>query len=75
MTDHNKTKHAAGGEGCQSNGVQHPLSDEDIERLQSAAAFDGILLTRSAILSASCRHNDLHQVARQELDLLFPKRP
>lgn len=74
MTDHNKTKHASGREGCKPNGVQCLLSDEDIERLQSAVAFDGILLTRSAILSASCKHNDLPQVTRQELDRLFSQK-
>ena len=73
MSDHNENKHAAGAEGCQLNGVQFPLSDADIERLQSAAAYDGILLTRSSILIGAEKHDDLPQVIRQELGRLFPQ--
>ncbi|MCP1196219.1 hypothetical protein NKW84_10150 [Acetobacter senegalensis] len=72
MTSHEKN-HAAGPEPCQPNAVQHLLSDEDIERLQSAAAFDGILLTRSAILEGAGRRDDLPEVIRKELDRLFPQ--
>lgn len=65
--------HAAPADACQLNGVQRSLSEADIERLQSAAAFDGILLTRSAILDGAAKHDDLPQVTRQELDRRFPQ--
>lgn len=51
----------------------HSLKDEDIERLQSLAAYDGILLTRSAIRYASAKRNDLPQVVRRELERLYPQ--
>ncbi|WP_035366957.1 hypothetical protein, partial [Acetobacter pasteurianus] len=56
-----------------SGNLLHPLKDEDIERLQFSAAYDGILLTRSAILQAAVKCDDLSQVVAQELAGKFPQ--
>ncbi len=73
MTGSHENNHAA--EECPRhlNGVRQFLSDVEIERLQSAAAFDGILLTHSAILDGAAKRDDLPEVTSQELDRLFPQ--
>lgn len=68
----------SGTGNCSSNteptgSLLHPLKDEDIERLQFSAAYDGILLTRSAILQAAVKCDDLSQVVAQELAGKFPQ--
>ncbi|KXV70925.1 hypothetical protein AD952_11295 [Acetobacter cerevisiae] len=48
------------------------LSEQDIQHIQSTAAFNGILLPRAAILSGAGKRNDLPEITKQKIEALFP---